>query len=290
MKTLKYAYAMAVIIGLSSAAAQAETNGTSRSDRELGQLEKWSKLKGREIVGTDNQKLGKIEDAVVDLTSGHILYAIVGSGGIGPIGEKRYAVAPGAVSEVGTDNIHFNGDKAKLQAAPEFTKDMDKDTELGKIALIKTTHQHFGQFAWWEGKAVAADFPNARKASDLMNKNVKNVNDEDIAKVDNLMFNLPAGRVAFVVISPDSKLDLGSNLYALPPDAFAMNKDGKSLTSDISKDKLAGAPHFDKNNWAQASDPAWAGQVYQYYGKQAYFQSSGNLRPTGRSTDKTNKN
>src|SRR5690349_20824112 len=99
MKAQKYACTMTVVIGLSAAAAvaadqstrttrnrsfTAQTSTNSNSDRELGQLERWSKLKGREIIGTDNQKLGKIEDAVVDLSSGHILYAIAGSGEIGP--------------------------------------------------------------------------------------------------------------------------------------------------------------------------------------------------------------
>jgi uncharacterized protein YrrD len=72
---------------------------TFHSDRDFGQIERWNKLKGREVLGTDNQKLGKLEDTVVDLESGHILYAIVGSGGILGAGEKKYALAPGAFTE-----------------------------------------------------------------------------------------------------------------------------------------------------------------------------------------------
>jgi len=302
MKTTKYAMAACIGLLLAAAVQAAEQNtrtttrdrtsttqtSTSRNDRDFGQIERWNKLKGREIIGTDNQKLGKLEDTVVDLASGRILYAVVGSGGILGAGEKKFAVAPGAFTDISGNNVHFNGDKAKLNGAPEFTKDNDRDTELGKIALIKTTHQYFGQSLWWEGASStsAADFQNVHKTSDLMSRNVKSVSDEDMGKVDNVMLNLPSGRVAFLVLSPASSLALGNNLYALPPNAFSINKDGKSLTSDISKEKLAAAPHFEKNNWTQVSDPAWAAQVYQYYGKEAYFQSTGKLQPTGRSSDK----
>jgi len=299
--------AAAMALSLASAVQAAEQNtrvttrdrsittqtSISHNDRDFGQVERWSQLKGNEILGSDNQKLGKLEDVVVDLESGHILYAIVGSGGVLGAGEKKFAVAPGAFTDTSGKNIHFNGDKAKLNGAPEFTKEMDKNTESGKTAFVNTVHKYFGQTAWWQGAndASAGQFNNVHKVSDLMSKNIKNVNDEDMGKVDNVMLNLPTGRVAFLVLSPASSLALGgNNLYALPPNAFSLNKDGKSLTSDISKEKLAGAPHFDKNNWTQTSDPTWASQVYQYYGKEAYFQSTGKLQPTGRSSDKKDKN
>jgi sporulation protein YlmC with PRC-barrel domain len=266
---------------------------TFHNDRDFGQIERWNKLKGREVLGTDNQKLGKLEDTVVDLESGHILYAIVGSGGILGAGEKKYALAPGAFTEMSGNDLRFNGDKAKLNGAPEFTKDIDKDGERSKADFVNKVYQHCGQTAWWQGPnapASAGQFNNVHKTSSLIGKNIKNVNDEAMGEVDNVMLNLPAGRVPFLILEPSPALSLGNNLYALPPNAFTMNKDGKSLTSDISKEKLAGAPHFDKNNWAQTSDPAWAAQVYQYYGKQAYFDTTGSkLQPTGRPEDKSTK-
>ena len=84
--------------------------------------------------------------------------------------------------------------------------------------------------------------------------------------------------MAFVLLDPDSSLKLGSDLYALPPDAFTWNADKKALSSDIDQQKLTAAPHFAKDNWSQLTDRTFASKVYQYYGKQAYF----GLQPTGR--------
>jgi len=116
---------------------------------------------------------------------------------------------------------------------------------------------------------------------------VKNVNNEDLGKVDNLIVNLPAGRVVFAALDPDSSLKLGNNFYALPPNALTWNSDQKTLVSDLTRDKLSGAPHFAKEQWSTLlSDPAYASKVYQYYGKEAYFESSKALQPTGKDIGK----
>src|ERR1051325_3377872 len=120
MKTTKYPSILAAIAALSLVSTQAAEkttrittreqsyNTTSGNDRDFGQIERWNKLKGREAVGTDNQKLGKLEDAVVDLQSGHILYAIVGSGGVLSVGEKKFAIAPEAFTDMSGNNLKFN--------------------------------------------------------------------------------------------------------------------------------------------------------------------------------------
>src|SRR5438477_4417815 len=100
-----------------------------QSGKTLGQVERANKLIGREVLGSDSQKLGKIDNLIVDLESGHILYAVIGSGGVGAIGEKKFAIAPGVFTEMqetteskkpfsrGSD-LHANIDKAKLNGAP----------------------------------------------------------------------------------------------------------------------------------------------------------------------------
>jgi len=280
-----------------SKAGRAESS--LQSGKTLGQVERANKLIGREVLGSDNQKLGKVDNLIVDLESGHILYAVIGSGGVGAIGEKKFAVAPEVFTGLPQDlneskkpfsrgaDLHANIDKAKLNGAPQFTKDIDRDTELGKAEFVNQVYQYFGQNAWWQGAnapASAGQFNNVHKASDLIGMKVKNVGNEPMGKVDNVAVDLPAGRVVYVILSPDSSLNLGNDLFALPPEAVTLGADKKTLNSDISKEKLSGAPHFAKDNWSTLSDTSFASQIYQYYGKQAYFESGGSLRPTGPSS------
>jgi len=260
----------------------------SRSDKTFGHVERANKLIGKAVLGSDNQKLGKIDDFVVDLTSGHILYAIIGSGGVLGAGEKRYALPPGIFTEAEGNNVHINVDKAKFNEAPVFTKEMDKDFDLSKAAYVSQVYDHFGQSAWWKGATPANEgsFNNVHKVSDLIGMKVKNVGDQPAGKVENAGLDLTAGRVVFVILQPDSSFNLGNNYYALPPDAFTLSTDHKMLTSDISKEKLSTAPHFAKDEWQRMSDREFASQVYKFYGKQAWFETGGSLRPTGRDLKK----
>jgi len=279
------AWAAIAALSLTGAAAfGADATTTSTTDtsttKGLGHVERANKLIGKHVTGSDNQKLGKIDNLVLDLQSGHVLYAVVDTGLTG----KSFAVPPELFTDVQGDTVRANLDKAKLESSPQFTKDVDKPEQLGQASFISQVYQHFGQNAWWQGPSAPANtgtFNNVHKAKELIGMNVKNVNNEDVGEVNNTMIDLPAGRVTYVILQPDRNLKLGNNLYALPPDAFAMGADHKTLGADLTKEKLAGAPHFSKDNWATLSDPQWASQVYQYYGKQAYFQNGG-LQPTGR--------
>ena len=269
-------------------AAETSTGSTNGSDKTFGQLERANKLIGKTVYSSDNQKLGKIDNFIVDLESGHILYTVVGTGVLG-VGGHDYAVAPGAFTDIRGDTIHVNIDKQKFNGAPEFTKDIDKPEQMGQGSFVNQVYQYFGQTAWWKGGQAAdtGTFNNVHKAKDVIGMKVKNVGNEDLGKIDNLMLDLPAGRVVFAILNPDSSLNLGNNFYALPPNALTLSSDQKNLVSDLTKDKLASAPHFVKDQWQNLSDPSFASKVYQYYGKQAWFETGSGLQPTGRTGDKT---
>jgi len=250
------------------------------NDKRINDPERENKLIGKTVLSSDHQKLGKIETIIVDLESGRVLYAVVGSGGILGAGEKKFAVAPREFSETQGSDAHLNMDKAQLQAAPEFTKDISKDGELGKAEFVSSVYQYYGEHPWWEGKASAnaGSFHNVHKADDVVGMKVRNVSNEEVGKVENVIIDLPAGRVLYVIFAPDRNMDAGDNLYAFPPNAFTLGGDQKTLVTDINKERLAGAPHFTKNNWPNLSDSTWATQVYQYHGKQAYFSTG--MQPT----------
>jgi sporulation protein YlmC with PRC-barrel domain len=267
--------------------ADNDKTDTKINDRSLGPLERADKVIGKSVYTSDNQKVGKIENLIVDLESGRVLYAVVGTGILG-VGGHDYAIAPSAFSDVSGEHARVNIDKAKLTGAPQFSSNVDKPEELGRTAFITQVYQYAGQPVWWQG-ATSSDsgtFRNVHKAKDIIGMKVKIVGNEDIGKVENLMVNLPAGRAPFVILDPASNLNLGNDMYAFPPDAFTWNADQKSLVSDVTRDKLAAAPHMEKDQLQRLSDQAYASKVYQYYGKQAYFESGRPLQPTGKETRK----
>src|SRR4051794_17548743 len=68
------------------------TRGHMGSHQRLGRLEKSDQIIGSDLKNKQNQSLGKIDDLVVDLESGHILFAIVSVDG------NNVALAPEILS------------------------------------------------------------------------------------------------------------------------------------------------------------------------------------------------
>ena len=169
------------------------------------------------------------------------------------------------------------------------------DEEMGKASFVNQVHQYFAQgISDRASTAVSSaisssttEYKGVFKANDLIGMKVKNSSDADLGKVDNVAVDLPNGHIPYVILSPDSSLKLGNDYFALPPNSVMAATDRKYLTTDLTKEKLAGAPHFAKNDWANLSNRTWASQVYQYYGKRAYFDMGSRMQPTGRTEDKT---
>jgi len=84
-----------------------------------------SKLIGLNVRNHNNEKLGTVEDFVVNVDNGKVNYAALGVGGLFGLGEKMFAIPFNAMTFVHDKNeMHFviNMSKEKLQAAPGFDK------------------------------------------------------------------------------------------------------------------------------------------------------------------------
>jgi sporulation protein YlmC with PRC-barrel domain len=82
---------------------------------------------GATVTDTKGERLGSIDDLVIDLESGKVVYAAVGVGGVLGVGDKLFAV-PFEEFKTGHDtsnNIYFtleNVNKDRLEKAPGFDK------------------------------------------------------------------------------------------------------------------------------------------------------------------------
>lgn len=268
----------AISLAAFTAPVVAQQATSSSNPNSLGQVAKVNKVYGKEVVSSDNQRIGKLNNLVIDLESGRILYGVVGAS------KGRVAVAPEIFTSTPTPNeteLHANVEKAKIEGAPQFTSSIDKPGQFGQASFVSQVYQYFGQSPWWQGSTPANEgaFHNVHKASEVVGMKVEDSNNQKIGNINNVMVDLPAGRVAYLIFSPNSSLNLGDNLYALPPQAVTLSPNGNFLTTGLTQAKFAAAPHFASNSWPNLSDPSFASQVYQYYGKQTWFQTP---QPTGR--------
>lgn len=117
---------------------------TTRKPQEMYGVVSASKIIGESVVSRDDQKLGKIDELVIDANAGRLAYAVLSFKG------KHFAMPWKAFEFSNTENkLVLNVDKKKLEAAPGF----DKDAKLPDFA-DKTwggdIHKYYGLEPYWE--------------------------------------------------------------------------------------------------------------------------------------------
>ena len=279
-----------------------------RADR-LNGAAKASDVIGLVVKNYKDEKLGRVEELAVDLESGRIVQVILSSGGFLGIGETLIAVPPSALHYDATNKVvHLNSDAAKLKDAPKF--DDAKWAEYSDSEHLSAVYTYHGEesafrFVHKSDAAAAADaaavkvgrdaggawdkdrvrsrslfmIPTERlshlqKAGKLMGTSVKNLQDEKLGKVENLLIDLSSGRVVAVVISSGGFIGIGDELSAVPPNALRFSSDRAALQLDASKEMLAASPHFKANEWPDFSQPDYAGGIYRAYKVEPYFTTN----------------
>ena len=115
---------------------------------------------------------------------------------------------------------------------------------------------------------------HVQKASTLIGMQVHNLQDEKLGKVENILLDLPSGRVVAVVVSSGGFLGIGDELSSVPAPAIRFNAERGILQLDASKATLASAPHFKADQWPAFDEPSYAEGVYRAYKVEPYFTTN----------------
>ncbi len=286
----------------------------ARSPDRLNDSAKATDIIGMTVKNYQDQKLGKVEDLAVDVESGRVVQVILSTGGFIGIGDRLTAVPPGALHrDVANKVLQLDADMAKLKAAPEFEMSKwAYDSDSNHLAQVYGHYGQepalgFIQTgdALQEGQRNTNGAPNTistrkadgtwdqdrmssksqclipvsrlgqvQKASKLIGTPVENLQAEKLGKVENLLVDLPSGRVVAVVVSSGGFLGMGDELSAVPPTALRFSTDRDTLQLDASKELLSNAPHFEANQWPDFGQPSYAGGVYRAYKVEPYFTTN----------------
>jgi sporulation protein YlmC with PRC-barrel domain len=104
------------------------------------------------VKNSAGEKLGKIEDLMMDVNSGRIAYAVLSFGGFLKLGNKLFAI-PWQALRLDAVNKQFilDVDKTVLERAPGFDK--DKWPDMADPAFGNTVYRHYGYKPYWEDVA-----------------------------------------------------------------------------------------------------------------------------------------
>lgn len=110
-------------------------------------------------------------------------------------------------------------------------------------------------------------------ASTLAGDSVQNRSGEDLGKIDEIMIDIPTGRIAYAVLSFGGFMRMGNRLFAVPWSALTVDEDRKCFLLDADKATLEKAPGFDKDNWPDMANHTFGSEIYKYYGRTPYWEN-----------------
>ena len=283
---------------------------------------KASDVIGKTVLNNQDEKLGKVEDLALDVESGRIVQVVLSTGGFIGIGDTLTAVPPGALHcDAAHKVLHLDADKEKLTGAPKF--ETSRWAEYSDSNHLAAVYRYYGEEpafnfiqtgdavvdgqsntvstrkvdGTWDKNRLANEskcmIPASRlgqiqKASKLMGTSVKNLQDEKLGKVENILVDLPSGRIVAVIVSSGGFLGMGDELSAVPPTALRFTTDRDTLQLDTTKEMLSAAPHFKANQWPDFAQSDYANGVYRAYKVEPYFATDASTEANNAPTDANN--
>jgi hypothetical protein len=155
----------------------------------------------------------------------------------------------------------------------------ENDVQEDNVRVVYQYYNARPYFAGIETSHMKGGKPDqlgvVERASKIIGSGVRNQQNEKLGSVDDLLVNLPAGRVAEVIVASGGFLGIGDELSAVPPQAFHRGVERDVLLLDKTKEDLAQAPHFKSGEWPDLNNPdAQANDVYRSYGVEPYFSTN----------------
>jgi sporulation protein YlmC with PRC-barrel domain len=109
------------------------------------------------------------------------------------------------------------------------------------------------------------------RSSEIIGLAVRNKDDENLGKIDDLVIDMKTGEVRYVALAYGGVAGIGSKLFAVPWQSMTFvfgepNKaNSRHFLFNASKDQLENAPGFDSSHWPNVADPQWSASIDKHY-------------------------
>ena len=114
--------------------------------------------------------------------------------------------------------------------------------------------------------------PQLMTAATLTGDKVINRSGQTLGDIDEIMLDVPRGRIAYAVMASGGFLGMGEKLFAIPWHALTLDTDRHCFVLDVSKEHFENAPGFDKDHWPSTASEDWHREVHAYYRTPLYWE------------------
>lgn len=234
--------------------------------------------KSTEVVGrpitSNGQNIGKVEDLVVDVNSGRVIYGIGTMSNVQGGGDKLYPIPwPAGQYSVHTRSYELPVETVRLETVPTFThKEWPNFTD---DEFANRTFQSYNTTPYWKTERTVVrtsdKAPHAttytqrwtqqpttvNRISELRGRTIRTSDGATLGQINEVVLDPHSGRILYAVTTRD-----GTNV-PIPWSALRVNNNDFELS--ITADRWKTAPVIETERWNNLSEPQWSQQVYRYY-------------------------
>ncbi len=153
--------------------------------------------------------------------------------------------------------------------APSGLREVDDDGDEARVFDNERSRARYYGDAPFEQDASVS---RIMSADTLTGDEVRNAAGELLGELTDIMIDVPAGRVAYAIVSVGGVLGVGDKLFAIPWKSLRRDREGKCFRLDVAKALFDDAPRFDKDHWPSMVDEQWARRVHAYYKATPYWE------------------
>ena len=143
-----------------------------------------------------------------------------------------------------------------------MTRSAPYKTSSGKTALFYSSH------------SALFKMNTLLSTTSIQDTTVVNTQGETLGDVKDLMVDLDSNRIEYAVLDFGGFLGIGDKYFAVPLQAFTVDRANERFVLDVTKERLEQAPGFDKTDWPSTADASFTEGVYDYYGQRDVYLRS----------------
>jgi sporulation protein YlmC with PRC-barrel domain len=241
-----------------------------RDDKQSGHLYRASTLTDLSVkngTGENAQNLGHIEDMVIDLNSGRVVYYALAHGQTLGFGGKMFAIAPGALklSDKGEFFILNGVNNEQLDNAKGFSTDnwpTGPDTKFGKADAGPI------EKGVKEVKEGLKGKPQMARLNSVIGMAVRTPRNESLGSVYDATVHVgDHHKIGYMVVSHGGTLGVGGKLYAVPlnkmrADSPRLKAGERVFVINTTQEQFQNLKGFTSNdNWPTQADQTFWGRV-----------------------------
>lgn len=217
-----------------------------------------SKLIGMSVRDAQGKNIGQIEDLVVNMNNGDVRYAVL-SFDPGILSPEQLFAVPTKELRLGAsgNDVVYRVQREQLERAAIPKADWN-DRFFGDARRIATLDK-----AW--NIQSPAPGQTARRASDLLGKEVSSRSGEEIGELEELVVSMNQQKVHYAVLNFDPSWAGEEKRVVFPLSSFEVTPArNNELTLDVDKSKIRSLKDFTTNRYDNLEDQAWLVDVDRY--------------------------